>query len=186
MDFLVAGLGNPGEKYASTRHNIGMMVLEQWKNSHGGGAWTQKFKGLFSTIDLNGKKIGLLMPQTYMNLSGESIRPALDFYKLTAKQLIIAHDELDIAYEKLQIKSGGGFAGHNGLKSTGQHLGTPDFLRLRIGIGRSPSQSVESWVLSPFSQDEKIVLDDFIGRATTALECMILEGVAKAQLKFHS
>ena len=152
---LFIGLGNPGVNYALNRHNIGFMVMDQIANDHSFGPWRDKFKGRLCEGKLNSKKVLLLKPTTYMNLSGQSVEAAAHFYKLNADQITVFHDELDLAPNKLRIKQGGGHAGHNGLRSIHSHLGS-DYVRVRLGIGH-PGQKdlVSSYVLHNFSKAEQ-------------------------------
>ena len=152
---LFIGLGNPGVNYALNRHNIGFMVMDQIANDHSFGPWRDKFKGRLCEGKLNSKKVLLLKPTTYMNLSGQSVEAAAHFYKLNADQITVFHDELDLAPNKLRIKQGGGHGGHNGLRSIHSHLGS-DYVRVRLGIGH-PGQKdlVSSYVLHNFSKAEQ-------------------------------
>ena len=167
---LLAGLGNPGQKYARTRHNAGFLFAELVRSTHGLPTWKKQGEGLVSKGKLGGVDIVLLQPQTYMNLSGSSVQAALRFYKLKPEQLFVAHDELDIALGKLKYKQGGGDAGHNGLKSITQALGTPNYHRLRLGIGRPTTQQpVEDYVVQAFSADERAQLDALLERMAKAM-----------------
>jgi PTH1 family peptidyl-tRNA hydrolase len=161
---LIVGLGNPGKQYENTRHNVGWMVVDAIAAAHGFGAWSSKFKGMVAKGKIDGVDVVLLKPQTYMNLSGESVRPAMDFYKAKPGDVVVVHDELDIAFGALRAKIGGGDAGHNGLKSITQHLGTADYVRVRFGIGRPEHKSqVSAFVLHPFSKAERAVVDEVCG-----------------------
>src|SRR5690554_1042080 len=131
---LFVGLGNPGSQYAGNRHNIGFMAVERIAQEYGFGPWRSRFRGLVAEGVINGQKVLLLKPQTYMNLSGDSVAEALRFYKLPLESLLVFHDELDVAPGKLKMKVGGGAAGHNGLRSIDSHLG-PHYRRARLGIG---------------------------------------------------
>ena len=168
---LFIGLGNPGVNYALNRHNIGFMVMDQIANDHSFGPWRDKFKGRLCEGKLNSKKVLLLKPTTYMNLSGQSVEAAAHFYKLNADQITVFHDELDLAPNKLRIKQGGGHAGHNGLRSIHSHLGS-DYVRVRLGIGH-PGQKdlVSSYVLHNFSKAEQDQL------------ALLLEGISDGILK---
>lgn len=158
---LIVGLGNPGKQYENTRHNVGWMVVDAIAAAHGFPAWGAKFKGMASKGKIDGEDVVLLKPLTYMNLSGESVRPALDFYKGKPGGVVVVHDELDIAFGALRAKIGGGDAGHNGLKSITQHLGTPDYARVRFGIGRPERKDmVSDYVLHPFGKAERAVVDE--------------------------
>lgn len=180
---LVVGLGNPGAEYAETRHNIGMMILEHLLGSSMG--WKSKFKGEYMQATLKGEKAVFLRPMTYMNLSGESVRPCMDFFKISLKELIVIHDELDLPFGTIMFKKGGGYAGHNGLKSIGQHTGSADYLRMRIGIGRPKHGDVSNYVLSRFSGDEDITLSDYIKGCAEALEYFLANGFTKASEKYN-
>lgn len=153
--FLIVGLGNPGEKYAKNRHNVGFMAAQEILRRHSFVDWKDKFQGKISTGSINGEKCALLMPMTYMNLSGKSVQAAAAFYKIKPENIIVLHDELDIAFGKVKFKTGGGNAGHNGLKSTQQMLGTPNFKRVRIGIGHPGDKDrVHGHVLGDFAKAE--------------------------------
>ena len=159
---LIAGLGNPGAKYARNRHNIGFMAVDRIAEDHGFSPWRQKFQGLVSEGRLGGEKVLLLKPATYMNRSGQSVGEALRFYKLAPAELIVIHDELDLAPGKLRLKQGGGHAGHNGLRSIHAHLG-PDYQRLRLGIGHPGHKDrVAAYVLSDFARADRDWLDDLL------------------------
>lgn len=153
--FLIAGLGNPGADYAMTRHNVGFMVVEAVRQHFGLPAWSGKFKGAVSKGRIQGEDVVLLMPQTFMNLSGESVQPALAFYKVPPANLLVVHDEIDIPLGEIKYKKGGGDAGHNGLKSITKQLGTPEYARLRMGVGRPVhTGQVADYVLGTFTSVE--------------------------------
>ena len=149
---LIAGLGNPGSQYARNRHNAGFIVVDMLHAEYGFGPWKAKFEGLLSEGTLGGRKTYLLKPQTYMNLSGDSVGPALRFFKLPLDALVVVHDEIDLAAGKLKVKTGGGDAGQNGLRSVTAALG-PDYRRVRIGIGHpGEKEKVTGQVLQNFSK----------------------------------
>ena len=151
---LIAGLGNPGSQYAKNRHNAGFIVVDELHAHHKFGPWKAKFDGLLSEGSLGGRKTYLLKPQTFMNLSGDSIAPALRFYKLPLEALVVVHDEIDLAAGKLKVKTGGGDAGQNGLRSVTATLG-PDYRRVRLGIGHPGEKTkVSGHVLQNFSKDD--------------------------------
>jgi PTH1 family peptidyl-tRNA hydrolase len=159
---LFAGLGNPGAKYAGHRHNIGFMALDAIAEAHGFGPWKAKFQGQCSEGRLGGEKVLLLKPETFMNLSGQSVAEAMRFYKLEPAALTVFHDELDLAPGKVKVKSGGGHAGHNGLRSLQAHLG-PDFRRVRMGIGHPGHKDrVSGYVLHDFSRADRGWLDPLL------------------------
>jgi peptidyl-tRNA hydrolase, PTH1 family len=151
---LIAGLGNPGSQYARNRHNAGFIVVDALHAEYGFGPWKVKFEGLLSEGMLGGRKTWLLKPQTYMNLSGDSVGPALRFFKLPLEALVVVHDEIDLAAGKLKVKTGGGDAGQNGLRSITATLG-PDYRRVRLGIGHpGDKERVTGHVLQNFSEDD--------------------------------
>ena len=177
--YIIAGLGNPTREYEKTRHNVGFEVIDVLADRLGTTVEEKKFKGCYGRGIIGGQKVLLLKPQTFMNLSGQCVQPLLAWHKIRPDQLVVVHDELDIPAGELRFKKGGGNAGHNGLKSITQLLGTPDFYRLRIGIGRPPQKGdVINWVLGrPCSEDA-----DKIRTATDkALE--VLEIFAKKGLE---
>jgi len=169
---LFIGLGNPGGKYAGNRHNIGFMALDAIADAHGFGPWRQKFQAEVSEGRLGGNKILLVKPQTYMNLSGQSAGEAMRYLKLGPSDIWVFHDELDLAPGKVRVKTGGGHAGHNGLRSLIQHVG-PDFHRIRMGIGHPGHKDlVTHYVLQDFAKADRDWLDpllDAVGRAAGKL-----------------
>ena len=185
LDLLVAGLGNPGREYARTRHNVGWMVVDELARRQS-GSWRSKFSGQLAEIRLDEARLALVKPETYMNESGRSVGAAARFFKVPPEQVLVAHDDVDLESGRLQARSGGGLAGHNGLRSLGQHLGSQDFLRLRIGVGRpgrGDPRSVADWVLSPFAPEEDA--DALVSRSADAVETIVSEGLEAAQQKFN-
>jgi peptidyl-tRNA hydrolase, PTH1 family len=185
LDLLVAGLGNPGREYADTRHNVGFMVAEELARRHG-GSWRAKFSGGLAEMRLDGLRLAVLKPQTYMNESGRSVGAAVRFFKVEPEALLVVHDEVDLEPGRLQARLGGGLAGHNGLRSVAQHLGTPEFARLRIGVGRperGDPRPVADFVLSPFSPE--VDVEALVARAADAVETVAREGVEEAQNRFN-
>lgn len=159
---LFAGLGNPGQKYAKNRHNIGFMALEQIASDHSFGPWKAKFQGQISEGRLGREKVLLLKPETFMNNSGQSLRAALDFYKLDGTDVIVFHDEIDLAPAKVRVKTGGGHAGHNGLRSIHAHI-SPNYDRVRLGVGHpGHKDKVPSYVLNDFAKADQNWLDDVL------------------------
>lgn len=159
---LFVGLGNPGAKYEKNRHNIGFMALDRIAEDHGFAPWRSKFQGQLCEGKLGTEKVILLKPETFMNLSGDSVIKALQFYKLSASDVIVFHDELDLAPGKVRVKSGGGHAGHNGLRSIHSHLGA-EYDRVRMGIGHPGHKDrVSGYVLADFSKADQDWLDDVI------------------------
>src|SRR5476649_544115 len=135
LDLLVVGLGNPGREYARNRHNVGWLVADELARRHD-GSWRSKFNGQLAEIRIDGHKVAVLKPETYMNESGRAVQAALRFFKLAPDAVLVVHDDSDLETGRLQARLGGGSAGHNGLRSIAQQLGTPEFLRLRVGVGR--------------------------------------------------
>src|SRR5437016_13434795 len=185
LDLLVAGLGNPGREYANNRHNVGWMVVDELARRHD-GSFRAKFSGRLAEVRLGELRLALLEPETYMNESGRSIGAAARFFKAPAESLLVVHDDVDLEEGRLQTRLGGGLAGHNGLRSIAQALGTQDFLRLRIGVGRpgrGDPRSVADYVLSPF--DPAFDVDALVARAADAVEQLARDGVEAAQQRFN-
>ncbi len=185
LDLLVAGLGNPGREYEQTRHNAGWMVVDELAHRHD-GSFRSKFDGQLSEIRLRDLRLALLKPETYMNVSGKSIAAACRFFKTEPDSLLIVHDDVDLEPGRLQARSGGGLAGHNGLRSIADALGTQGFLRLRIGVGRpgrGDRRPVADYVLSPF--EPELDVDALIARAADAVETIAVEGLESAQQRFN-
>jgi PTH1 family peptidyl-tRNA hydrolase len=181
LDLLVVGLGNPGREYARNRHNAGYLVVDELARRHG-GTWRAKFSGQLAEIRLDGHKLALLKPETYMNESGRSVGAAARFFKLDPDAVLVIHDEGDFELGRVELKVGGGSGGHNGLRSIAQHLGTPDFLRLRVGVGRperGDPRPLADYVLSDFQPHEDA--ETLIARAADAVETLDHEGVERAQ-----
>jgi PTH1 family peptidyl-tRNA hydrolase len=185
LDLFVAGLGNPGREYEKTRHNAGWMVVDELARRHD-GSFRSKFDGQLSEIRLGDLRLALLKPETYMNVSGKSIAAARRFFKVEPDSLLIVHDDVDLEPGRLQARAGGGLAGHNGLRSIAGALGTQDFLRLRVGVGRpgrGDRQPVADYVLSAF--EPELDVDALIARAADAVEVIAVEGIEPAQQRFN-
>ena len=180
---LVVGLGNPGSEYEFTRHNMGWLLLDAYSPISGNN-WKSKFKGFYTDATIGSEKIYFLKPDTYMNLSGESVQPLCQFFKIKPEEILVLQDELDLPFGQIMFKKGGGLAGHNGLKSITQCLGTQDFHRMRIGIGRPVHGSVSNWVLGKFSGDKEIELGVVLDKSSEALSAFIKEGM-KAATKYN-
>jgi PTH1 family peptidyl-tRNA hydrolase len=184
-DLLVAGLGNPGRDYARNRHNVGFMVADELARRYD-GSWKSKFNGQLAEIRIDGHKVALVKPETYMNDSGRSVKAAMQFFKLEPDAVLVVHDESDLELGRLQARLGGGLAGHNGLRSVAQHLGTQEFLRLRVGVGRpgrGDPRPLADWVLADFEPHDDA--DDLIARAADAVELLVADGVERAQLQVN-
>jgi PTH1 family peptidyl-tRNA hydrolase len=185
LDLLVAGLGNPGREYEQTRHNAGWLVVDELAKRHG-GSFRSKFSGQLSEVRFGDKKVALVKPETYMNESGRSIAAAGRFFKVDPGALLVVHDDVDLEPERLQARLGGGLAGHNGLRSIAQALGTNEFLRLRIGVGRpgrGDRRSVSDYVLSKF--DPVTDVGTLVARAADAVEAIAVGGLEEAQRRYN-
>jgi PTH1 family peptidyl-tRNA hydrolase len=182
---LIAGLGNPGPEYHETRHNAGFMVLDRLADLADISVTRKAFSGICGEGRWQGKRLFLLKPQTYMNLSGRSVAAALRFYKLESTDLIIIHDELDIPFGQVKIKEGGGHGGHNGLRSLMEDLGSGDFLRVRVGIGRPAKGDPIKYVLGNFGKDEGPQLPRLLDGVCDLLGVLLREGVPKAMSLYN-
>jgi peptidyl-tRNA hydrolase, PTH1 family len=185
LDLLVAGLGNPGREYARTRHNVGFMVCDELARRHG-ASFRSKFSAELAELRLDGHRLALLEPQTYVNESGRSVGAAARFFKVPPERVLVLHDEVDLELGRLQARLGGGLAGHNGLRSVAQHLKTQQFLRLRIGVGRperGDPRPVADFVLSPFA--DGVDVDELVGRAADAVETIARDGLEEAQQRYN-
>ena len=181
LDLLVVGLGNPGREYARNRHNVGHMVVDELARRHD-GSWRSKFSGQLAEIRLDGHKLALLKPETYMNESGQSVGAAMRFFKLEPDAVLVVHDEGDLDRGRLQLRLGGGLGGHNGLKSIAAHLKTNDFLRLRVGVGRpgrGDPRPLADYVLADFEPHDDV--DSLVWNAAQAVEKLEAEGIERAQ-----
>ena len=190
--YLVVGLGNPGPKYAATRHNVGQMVLDHIADA-GGGRFTVARRAqavvLEGRLGLPGadERVILAKTTTYMNVSGGPVKALAAYYDIAPEQVVVVHDEVDIPAGALRLKRGGGEGGHNGLRDISKALGTKDYLRVRVGVGRPPgSRDTADHVLAPFSSTERKTLELLISEAADAVESVILEGLTAAQQRFHS
>jgi PTH1 family peptidyl-tRNA hydrolase len=185
LDLLVVGLGNPGRDYARHRHNAGWMVVDELARRQG-ATWKSKFNGKLAEVRLDGHRVALLKPETYMNDSGRSVAAAARFYKLEPDAILVVHDEGDFDLGRLQARKGGGLGGHNGLRSIAQQLKTPEFLRLRIGVGRpgrGDPRPLADYVLSNFTPEDDP--ETLIRRAADAVETLDAEGLERAQQQFN-
>ena len=185
LDLLVVGLGNPGREHARNRHNAGWMVLDELARRYD-GSWRTKHKGQVADIRIEGHKLALLKPETYMNESGRAVADAARFYKVDPDAILVVHDEGDFDLGRLELKFGGGLAGHNGLRSIAQHLKTPDFLRLRIGVGRperGDKRPLADYVLSNFEPHDNA--EELIARAAAAVEQLDADGLERAQSRIN-
>jgi PTH1 family peptidyl-tRNA hydrolase len=185
LDLLVVGLGNPGREYARNRHNVGFMVADELARRHG-GSWRGKFSAQVADVRLDGARIALLKPETYMNESGRSVSAATGFYKLEPEAVLVVHDEGDLDVGRIQARLGGGLAGHNGLRSIAQHLKTQEFLRLRVGVGRperGDPRPLADYVLADFDPADDV--EAIVARAANAVEALVTSGLDEAQRLFN-
>ena len=185
--YLIFGLGNPGNRYRLTRHNIGFMVLEKLAARLEIDLKQKSFNALWGKGKIDGKNVLLAMPQTYMNLSGNAVRELLTFFKAGINNLIVVHDDLDLPFGTIRLKTGGGNAGHKGLDSIVENLGSSDFARVRIGIGRPADKArIESYVLERFEPKEETILKPVIQSAADAISEIILSDMQTAMVKYHT
>jgi PTH1 family peptidyl-tRNA hydrolase len=185
LDLLIAGLGNPGPRHERDRHNVGSMVVDELARRCD-ASFKAKFNGRLGETRMDGSRIALLKPETYMNESGRSISAAARFFKVATEAVLVVHDDVDLELGRLQARAGGGLAGHNGLRSIAQALGSPEFLRLRIGVGRpgrGDQRDVADFVLSPFEPHED--RDGIVARAADAVEAMVRDGLDETQRRFN-
>ncbi|MDQ4082318.1 MAG: aminoacyl-tRNA hydrolase [Actinomycetota bacterium] len=185
MTALVAGLGNPGREYAGTPHNVGFMVCDELARRRG-APFRGKFSAELADVRVDGARVALLKPQTFVNESGRSVVPAVCFYKIDPHDLVVVHDDVDLEPGRLQARLGGGLAGHNGLRSVAQHLGTQEFLRLRVGVGRperGDPRPVADFVLAPFAAH--VDVPALVERAADAMEVLVSAGLEETQRRFH-
>lgn len=185
LDLLVAGLGNPGREHARDRHNAGWMVVDELARRQG-ASFRSKFSGRLAETRLADARIALLEPETYMNESGRSIAAAARFFKVAPEDVLVVHDDVDLEVGRFQARLGGGLAGHNGLRSIATALGTQDFLRLRIGVGRparGDRRPVADYVLSPFEPEDDV--DSLVASAADAVESLVQVGLDATQRRFN-
>jgi peptidyl-tRNA hydrolase, PTH1 family len=185
LDLLVVGLGNPGRQYAGHRHNVGFMVVEELAR-RAGASFRSKFQGQLAEVRLDGARVALLKPQTYMNESGRAAGAAARFFKVDPSAVLVVHDEGDFDLGRLQARAGGGLAGHNGLRSIAKSLGTQDFLRLRIGVGRperGDPRPLADYVLSDFEPHDGA--ERIVARAADAVESIVSDGLEATQRHYH-
>ncbi len=184
--FLVAGLGNPGEEYALTPHNLGFLAVDRLAEQHGIRVTRRDSKALVGLGEIDGREVMLAKPQTFMNLSGTSLAPLMEKHGIELGQLVVVYDELDLPWRMLRIKPKGSAAGHNGMKSAIQSLKTNEIVRVRLGIHPGhPIRDGAEFVLAPIKRSQMKELDEFIGLAADAVRSIIAEGVEKSMTKFN-
>ena len=187
VEWLVVGLGNPGEKYENTRHNVGFLTIDQIAEEKKIPVQRLKYRALTNTVELGGAKALLMKPVTYMNLSGEAVGEAARFYKIPPDHVLVISDDVSLPLGKLRIRKGGSAGGHNGLKNIIQHLGTDQFPRVKIGVGEKPHPDYDmaDWVLSKFVGEDLKAITAAIEKAAQAVECLIAHGPDKAMNQFN-
>ncbi len=182
--YLIIGLGNPGQKYKDTRHNIGFKLIDTLLDSN---SMSNKFKSLYSKIEINKNSIHIVKPQTFMNESGVAVNEITKFFKIKQENIIVVYDDLDLPIGNLKIKIGGGSAGHNGIKSIEKYIETEKIIKIRIGIGKPVNKAqINSHVLSKFTHNENILLKPILQKFEKIIEDIILEGISFAMNKFNS
>ncbi|WP_314624287.1 aminoacyl-tRNA hydrolase [uncultured Selenomonas sp.] len=183
---IIAGLGNPGAEYAHTKHNVGFMLVDALAEELGIDAWREKFNALVAEGRIGAEKVLLVKPLTYMNESGRALAPLLDWYKLAPEELIVVHDDMDIAVGTIRLRRKGSAGGHNGIKSLLAHIGSQEFSRVRIGIGRPlPGWTVVRHVLAPFSAEDGPKVHEAIAYLLPAVECIVTDGIDMAMNRYN-
>ncbi len=187
VSWLLVCLGNPGNKYENTRHNVGYMVADEVAERQKKPIQRLKFRALTNIFTISGEKVLVMKPITYMNLSGEAVRQAADFYKISPDRVLVVSDDTALPVGRLRIRVKGSAGGHNGLKNIIQHLGTDQFPRLRVGVGEKPHPDYDlaDWVLGKFAGEDKKTIDDAVRRAADAIECILAEGIDRGMGKFN-
>ena len=187
VEWLIVCLGNPGDKYEGTRHNVGFMVADELGNRGNFPIQRLKYRALTQTATIGGCQALVMKPVTFMNLSGESVGEAARFYKIPADHVLVVSDDVSLPVGKLRIRTGGSAGGHNGLKNIIQHLGTDQFPRVKVGVGQKPHPDYDmaDWVLGKFQGEDKKAIDAAVARAADAVECYLKEGATKAMNRFN-
>lgn len=181
---VVVGLGNPGPKYKETRHNVGFQAVEEVARRYTVLKEESRFDAIIGQIQIGREKVFLVKPLTYMNLSGNAVGKLVSYYKVDQKDIIVIYDDMDLPVGQVRIRPQGGTGGHRGMTSLVERLGTRDFARIRIGIGRPPDEAVD-WVLGRFSGEEKVLIDQAVAKAADAVECWLTEGIDKTMNEYN-
>ncbi len=181
---VIVGLGNPGPRYKDTRHNVGFQTLEELARRHPVQRQESRFDAIIAHLQIKQEKVFLLKPLTYMNLSGKAVRALIAYYKIDLRDIIVIYDDMDLPVGNLRIRSAGGTGGHRGMTSLVENLGTREFARIRIGIGRPPHEAID-WVLGRFSPEEKPLISNAVARAADAVETWIAHGIEKAMNEYN-
>ena len=182
---LIVGLGNPGKEYEKTRHNMGFMIIDSFAQKNNVAIDRKKYNGLYGELSLNGEKIILLKPQTYMNLSGECVQQIVNYFKIKVEDILVINDDLDLAIGRIRLRRNGESAGHNGLKNIELHLGTKDFKRLKIGISKNKEIDTKDYVLGKFSKDELNIIEEIKTVTDHLLEDFITIDFEKLMSKYN-
>lgn len=187
VSWLVVGLGNIGEQYEGTRHNVGFEVVDELAERAGVPVQKLKYRALTNTAQVGGEKVLLMKPVTFMNLSGEAVRPAADFYKISPDHVLVISDDVALPVGKLRVRRGGSAGGHNGLKDLIRHLGTDQFPRIKIGVGEKPHPDYDmaDWVLGKFQGEDKKIIGQAVKRAADAVELLLSQGVDRAMSRYN-
>ena len=187
VDWLIVGLGNPGQKYEHTRHNMGFLTVDLLAEQLNVKLNKVKFKSAYNIVRFGGQKCLVMKPQTYMNLSGEAVHEAAQFYKIPADHVLVIYDDVSLPVGKLRVRPTGSAGGHNGIKNIIAHLGTDVFPRVKVGVGAPshPDYDMVDWVIGSFSAQERKIVDEALDRALDAAECIISRGVTEAQNRFN-
>ena len=187
VDWLLVCLGNPGDRYENTRHNVGWMVADELGRRKNIPIQKLKYKALTNTTELGGQKVLIMKPVTFMNLSGEAVKQAADFYKVPPQRILVVSDDTALAVGRLRIRAGGSAGGHNGLKNIIQLLGSDQFPRLRLGVGEKPHPDYDlaDWVLGHFQGQDKKTIDDAVSRAADAVECILSDGLDRGMNRYN-
>ena len=189
--WLIVGLGNPGSKYAFTRHNIGFLTIDFFAKSleadHGRLVWSEEHKAHICKTKIDQTPVVLAKPNTFMNRSGESVQALMNYYKINQEHLIVIQDDIDQEYGKARFHKNRGHGGHNGIRDISEKLGSADYVRLKLGVGRPPHPNMEvaDYVLSKFSEEEQNTLSEFLNKAGDAIESLLFDGLAKASTKYN-
>lgn len=181
---VIVGLGNPGRKYSDTRHNIGFRVLDEIARRSSIEKEESRFDAIIGHIRISGEKVLLVKPLTYMNLSGKAVQPLMRWFKLDLSDLIVIYDDMDLPPGTLRLRAQGGSGGHKGMASIIERLGSQEFARIRIGIGRPDNEAID-WVLGKFSLTEQKLMEEVIGQAAAAVECWVKQGIERAMNEYN-
>ncbi len=182
---IVVGLGNPGIEYAATRHNVGFMVVDSFAEKHSVAGWKSNFHALIGETKIDGEKVLLVKPQTFMNLSGQAVLAVMQFYKVDKEDLLVIYDDMDLPTGAVKLRQKGSCGGHNGMRDIIRLLGTEQISRLKVGIGKSEYAQGKDFVLGKFSAEEDEVIDNGIAKAMDGVTCWVKNGIAEAMNRYN-